>query len=516
MSARRFSSSSRRARALASAALVLSLGGCDLGVRLSGVALDTVGRKVEEPPPPVEPPVVAADPLGPKPTLEPPASFEPAAPVVFRTASGLSVWLVERPALPLVAFSLVVPTGALSDPAGKPGTMQLAVDMMDEGAGKRGAVELSDALADLGASLSLGVSHDASYVELSALSRNLEPSFALFADVVARPRFEPKELRRVHRLWKDNLAKRGDDPSAVGSLVAASLLYGSGPGYGQPASGLYSKADAVDLASVRAAYERAFRPEQATLVVVGRADRARVEALVEAHLGGWKAKGPLPAPPVPSKPRAERPKLVLVDRPGSVQSVIVTVRDGVPSGDERAPLLELLNTALGGSFTSRLNLNLREAKGWTYGVRSAFTRTRGQGAFVVRTSVEAKHTADAVREILGELGSMAEEGLAPAEVDKVKAQDRAELVEAYETVSGTASRLASLLAAGLPPGFDAAATRLRQGSTREDLARLARAQLHPSACSIVIVGDASTVTKQLAEAGLPAPERWSNEGQPLR
>jgi predicted Zn-dependent peptidase len=347
------------------------------------------------------------------------------------------------------------------------------------------------------------------------LKSKFDVAFGVLCDVVKAPRFEQKDFTRVKKLYKNALKKRLSDPESVAAAVTMRELYGEKSPYGHPVSGYLSKADALDVSGVKAAWEKTFRPDRLTLIVVGQITRPEVEKALAANLGEWKPKGEaLPAPklgPVAS----ERARIVLVDRPKAVQTVVVVARDGVAASDARASGLQLVNAALGGSFTSRLNTNLREEKNWTYGIGSTFTMSRGQGAFYVRTSVETQYTGRAVKEILGELTKISDQGLTDAELGKVKALDRADLVETYETGSGTASRLAALVAAGLPPGFDAAATRLRQNSSKVELARLAKEQLGPQGMTIVLVGDRAEVEKQLADEGLGAPELAGPEGQRL-
>jgi predicted Zn-dependent peptidase len=206
--------------------------------------------------------------------------------------------------------------------------------------------------------------------------------------------------------------------------------------------------------------------------------------------------------------------VVLVDRPDAPQSVIAVVREGVTASDPNAPLLDLVNTALGGSFTSRLNQDLREEHGWSYGAGSAFTETRGLGAFVARASVVTEATGKALKAMLADLDKMATAGMLDEEVSKVKAQDRADLVQAYESNGRIARRLATLAILGLGPGFDATASHARQEADKGALDKLA-SRVAPGAASIIVVGPARLVTPQLAEAGLGAPALWDADGAPL-
>jgi zinc protease len=249
-------------------------------------------------------------------------------------------------------------------------------------------------------------------------------------------------------------------------------------------------------------------------VVAGDVTRAELAPLIEASLGAWRAPATPPAPEPAVTLRASPPRLVLVDRPDAPQSVIAVVRAGVTAGDPTAPLLDLVNTALGGSFTSRLNQDLREAHGWSYGAASAFTETRGRGAFLARAAVVTEATGPALSAMLADLDKMAAAGLTDEEVAKVKAQDRADLVQAYESVAGISRRLATLATLGLGAGFDAQASRARQAASKAELDKLATA-VGPSGATIVVVGPSSAVAPQLAAAGLGQPEAWDPEGAPL-
>ncbi len=490
--------------------------GLVLGVLLAGCE-ETVPPPVTPPPPPAptaEPTAQAVDPLGAKPALEAPAVFVPPAPEVFRTANGITVWLLERHTLPMVSMTLTLPYGAASDPKGKEGLAYITADMLDEGAGKRNALELSTAVNDLGASLGTGAGPDGSTVSLTVLKKNFRPALDLFSDVVVRPRFDAKEWKRVSGLWRNNLAKRAQDPSSVARVVMGAVLYGRDSAYGHPSDGLVSTAARVDLPAVKAFYGAHFRPDKATLVVAGDVTRAELASAALAALGTWKA-GAKPAEPDPEVTlRANPPRLVLVDRPKAPQSVIAVVRDGVAASDPRAPLLELLNTALGGSFTSRLNQDLREEHGWSYGAGSAFVEARRKGMFVARASVVTDSTGKALVATLADLDKMATSGLTPEELDKVKAQDRAELVQTYESVGGISGRLGKLATLGLGAGFDAQASRARQAASKVDLDALAAA-VSPARATIVVVGPSELVGPQLAAAGLGQPELWDPEGVPL-
>lgn len=466
------------------------------------------------------PPPAAPDALGPKPALAAPKAFDPPAPQVFTTANGMTVWLLERRALPLVAVTLAIPTGAAADLKEAQGLAWITASMLDEGAGTRSAVQISTAIDDLGGSLTTNATLDGSFANLSVLKKNFGAAFKIFSDVVARPKLDAKEWKRVSDLWKNDLKKRASDADEVARVVAPAALFGSDTPYGHPVDGRTATAEKISLATVKSFYTSAWRPDQATLVVAGDITKDEVlKAIDQGALKAWKApKTPKLAPVVPPPPPAGSLRLVLVNRPAdAAQSMIAVMREGVAASDPRAPLLDLVNTALGGSFTSRLNQNLREEHGWTYGAGSRFAETRGLGSFTARASVVTEATGPALEQMLLELNKMATAGLSDDELAKVLAQDRAELVQSYEGVSGIAGRLAKLSMLGLPPEFDASASRARQQATRAHLGELARA-VDPKATTIVVVGPRAAVLPQLAAIKLPgglklpAPELWDAEG----
>jgi predicted Zn-dependent peptidase len=470
------------------------------------------------------PPAPAVDVLGPKPTLGAPKPFTPPQVDVFQTKNGLTVWLVERHGLPIVSVSLVVQGGSASDPADKPGLANITTDMLDEGAGKRSAVEVSSAINDLGATMSLGAGTDGTLVALTVLKKNFDAAFDIFSDVVARPRLEDKEWKRVSELWRNDLKKRADQPMSVSRVVNAAVLYGPGTPYGHPSDGLLEGAAKIDLPAVKRFYADAFRPDRSVMVVAGDITRKEVTDLVDRSLGAWKAPagaakakadvGKAAAAFTP-RPANARPKVVLVDRPGAPQSVIAVLREGVAATDPDAARLDLVNTVLGGSFTSRLNQNLREEHHWAYGAGSSFHEMRGTGPFVAIASVETPATGLALKEMIGELQKMASAGLSAEDLEKAKAHDRAELMQTYETVSGISRRLSALARLSLPPGHDLEASRARQSAKLEDVLALAKKYVDPAPATIVVIGPRGEVVPQLAAIGLAEPEAWDPEGKPL-
>jgi predicted Zn-dependent peptidase len=461
------------------------------------------------------PPLAPPDPLGARPAVAPPAAWTPPVPVTYERKGGTKVWLLERHALPLVSVQIVVPAGAAADPVDKAGLALATANMLDEGAGKRGALELARAVDDLGASLSTGAVQDYAFVQLTTLTKNLAPALGLWGDVVARPTFSAVEWKRVHDLWMNDLKARQSDAEAVAAVVLQKVAFPSGHPYAHPAEGTLASAAKVSLDDVKRFYAAQWRPDRATVVVVGDVTKEQLEPLLDKALAGWTApKGKAPEPPAWAEGglgiRTRR--VVVVDRPDAPQSVIAMVAPGVAAGDTDAAGLVRVNGALGGSFTSRLNQDLREEHGWSYGARSRFSFSRMRGLFAAQAAVQTDHTGDALKAMIADVGAMAEAGLRREEVDKTRLLARADLVEAYEGVAGAARRVSRMAGVGLPPDHDAKASARIFALGGDELAKLARSYMDPAGADIVIVGPRTKIAPQLEAIGLKDLEARGPEG----
>jgi len=468
-------------------------------------------------PPPARPAAPPADPLGPKPEVLPPPPFSPPTPAVFQIAGGMTVWHLERHALPLVALALAVPSGSSADPPGSEGLAFATAGMLDEGAGSLGAIELAQAVDMLGASLTTGATQDMSFAELFVLKRNLAQGLPLLADVVARPRFDDREWRRVHDLWSNDLKARTKDPQAVSGVVTLASLFGAGTPYGHPVSGTIASAKKIDLATVKRFYASAWRPERSVVVAVGDVTRSELTTLLEGAFGGWKpAAPPMTAAAAPARAAAKAPpRIVVVDRPDAPQSVIALIRPGVPAGDKDVPALVRANIALGGSFTSRLNQDLREEHGWSYGASSRVMAARSAGAVIASAAVFTDKTGDALKAMLADVDAFAKKGLSDEESFKTQVQARSDVVEDYERVERTALLLAKDAALGLPADHEAKASALRDAATKADLDRIAATYMDPKDAVIVVVGPHAKLAPQLDALGLTKAELRDAEGNAI-
>jgi zinc protease len=468
-------------------------------------------------PPPVASvasPAAPVDPLGPRPPLPPPPPFVPPVPVTYTRPNGMTVWLLERHALPIVSIQVVVPAGAASDPEGKGGLALAAANMLDEGAGTRGALDISRDVDRLGATLSTGAYADYAFAAITTLKKNLAPASAILGDVIVKPTFSAVEWKRVHDLWLNDLRERASEPDAVAGVVSLRQLYGNDP-YGHPTNGTLKSAARVTLEDAKKFYATSWRPDRATVVVAGDVTRAELDPLLDQVLGAWKAPKAEPTTLLAlGQKDATKPgqRVVVVDRADAPQSVIALVRFGVAANDPEAAALVRVNTALGGSFTSRLNQDLREEHGWSYGARSRFSFNKRKGLFSAQAAVHTEHTGEALKAMIADVEAIAHEGLTDEEVEKTRLIARGELVDAFESVEAAARRLARNAGVGLPADHEAKAALALDRATKDDLRKLAAAHVDPKNAIIVIVGPRAKLQPQLEKIGITAVETSGPEG----
>jgi zinc protease len=462
-------------------------------------------------------PAVPADPLGPRPETPPPAVYAPPSPTVTKAANGIVVWLLERHSVPVVSCDLTVPSGASSDPPGLGGLAYATANMLDEGAGTRGALDLARAIDDLGAHIQTDANADASFVSVSVAKRNFAKAFALFADVVARPRFEAAEYKRVKDLWHNELLQREKDPDATARVVYRVALFGPEHPYGHPWDGTPRSAEAVTLDAIKRFYASAWRPDRAILVCAGDVTAEEVGKAIESALGAWKAPAPPPpAPLVPPPPAGPWPRLVLVDRPDAPQAVIAAIKPGITATSADLPALWRTNDAIGGSFTSRLNQDLREEHGYTYGARSRYSISRGTGQVVSWANVVTEKTGDALAAMLADLRKFADAGMTDDEAARTRFQARGDLVNVYETVEGIAGHLAADASLGLPPDYEATSSRDRDAADKATLDRLAKQYYDPAGAIVVVVGPRAKVQPMIDKLGLPPAQMRDAEGRVVK
>lgn len=424
-----------------------------------------------------------------------------------RLANGLDVWTVQHRELPVLTLLLLVPHGSASDPPDRPGLASLTGDMLDEGTGDRSAIDLHDALARIGAELDTDVGADATVVTLTTLARFRDRALPLLADLVVRPRLDQKDFERVRQQRINRLIQLLDLPPAVAERVFARLLYRDHP-YGHLPIGTDASLCAMSLDEVAGFHLRAFRPAGATLIAVGDGTHDELAGACADAFGLWDSAGSSDAAraPVPLPPAQAATRLALVPRAGAAQSELRIGHVAVARDTPDYHALLVLNMILGGQFVSRINLNLREEKGYTYGARTGFDFRRGRGPFVLQVSVQTAVTADAIRESLHELEAIrGDRPPTPEELDLARAALTRGHPRNFETAEQVARALSQLALYGLPDDyFEQFVPRISAVGAAE-VSRAAERYLDPPRLLTLVVGDREAIERELEGLGLGDP-----------
>lgn len=435
--------------------------------------------------------------LGPAPTLTVPRLQTGAL------ANGPAIRLVEQRELPLVQIILSVAGGARLD-RDDPGLISFVANLLDEGAGTRDANALQGELAFLGASLSTGASWDATTISLKVSRRNLDAALDLMADVALRPTFAATEVNRQRDLRLAALLQQRDQPTALAGLATSQTLFPEGHPYRRSAGGDSAATARLDSVMVRTAYRGTIRPERATFYVVGDITLDEARTALERRFGGWRATGEerRPAPVLVTARRASGVQLVLIDKPGAAQSVINVVAPGVErtTGDYAA--IEVMNTILGGSFSSRLNTLLRETKGYTYGISSGFAYRPLPGPFTVSTAVRTDVTDSSLVDIFRELRTIRDTPASEAELERAKAYLGLAVPGDLETIGQVASEVATLALWNLPIDYLTEYVQRVGQVSAANVQRVARSFVPAENAWVIVVGDLAKIREPIERLGL--------------
>ena len=367
-------------------------------------------------------------------------------------SNGLEVLVVERRAVPAVDLSLQLDAGYTSDRTSLAGAASLAMDMLDEGTSQRSALEISDELARLGATLATDAQLDISTVSMSALAENLEASLDLFADVILRPAFAADEVERRKKQRIAAIQREKAQPVTMGLRVLPRLLYGEEHVYGLPFTGSGTEESVAAITrDVLLDYHRTwFKPGNATLIAVGATTADELVRLLEPRLAGWQP-GSAPASEIATVEPRERAAVYLIDKPDSVQSVIFAAALMPPKANPDEIAIEGMNDVLGGSFTSRINMNLREDKHWSYGARTTIPDARGQRPFYVMAPVQTDKTSESMAEVKREIDQIVgEHPPTAAELETIKKQNILTLSGRWETGRAILQGLGEIVQFDLP------------------------------------------------------------------
>ncbi len=416
-------------------------------------------------------------------------------------SNGLKIILAERPSIPQVHFRLLVDAGYAADQSAAAGTASMALDMMDEGTKTRNALEISDELALLGAELETGSNLDMSSVSLSALKENLDKSLDLFADVILNPSFPPEELERLRKQRLARIQQEKVRPVTMALRVFPTLLYGEGHAYGNPLTGsgteeTVQKMKREDLIKF---HQEWFKPNHATLIVVGATTLAEIQPKLEKLFATWKA-GDVPTKNISTVGLPEKSRVYIMDRPGSIQSVILAAHIVPPKANPQEIAIETVNTVLGGDFTSRINMNLREDKHWSYGALTLLWDARGQRPYLVYASVQTDKTKESLGEIQTELdGILGNKPVSDHELERAKASETLTLPGRWETMSAVADSIGEIVRFGLSDDYFNTFSQRVRALGLDDVNGVAKKVIHPENLVWVVVGDREKIEPGIRE-----------------
>jgi predicted Zn-dependent peptidase len=430
--------------------------------------------------------------------------------------NGLRVLMVERHDLPIVSARLVVSGGAGDGIANRPGLMSFLGAMLEQGTKTRNALQISDDYEAIGANHGAWVDWDSGGVSIRVLSDRLDAGLALMADVGLNPTFPEAEIERLRTRRLASIQSEKSSPGAIASNAVAAALFGRAHPYGHNISGEEADAKKLTRAELVQAYDRLFNPRNAALVVAGDVTADTLLPKLEATFGAWKNK---PGTAVHKSPTtrtkaATDKRIVFVDRPGA-QSQVQIVRTGVPYSVKDREAYGVANAIIGGMFSSRVNMNLREKNAYTYGARSYFSMRHGAGPFVVAAAVVADKTGPAVKEALAELDGMRREGPTEEELALAKESIRLAMPSRFESVADVTGAASDIVVYDLPLDEYEKRPARYDAVTAADVKRVAAEYFDPNAMTIIVVGDKKTVLPQLEPLGLGAIDERDAYGNPV-
>ncbi|MEO8337154.1 MAG: pitrilysin family protein [bacterium] len=444
----------------------------------------------------VAPPTATLD-LTKPPMLGAPPTLSVPSIVTRQLANGLKIIVVEQHELPLADMLLQVRTGGEADPAGKPGAAGLTSSMLMEGTTSRTSLQIDDQQAFLGVTIGAGSGWEQSTVSLHTPTAQLDSAMLLLADIVLHPAFPAADLERVRKARLTALQQQRDRGPAIADRAYAAALYGSDNAYGRPLAGTELSIAALTRNDLMKFYGTFYRPNNATLLVVGDVKPDDIERRAQVLFGTW-ARAEVPSVMAANAASAKTTTLVLVDKPGAAQSSFRLGGIGAARSTKDFFALQVMNTLLGGSFGSRLNQNLREKHGYTYGASSGFSYRRSAGPFTAAAEVVTSKTDSALVEFMREMAAI-RDTVPSDELERAKRYLQLGLPQGFETTRGIAGQLLPLVTYDIPLDFYNTAVQRIGAVTQADIQRVAREYIDPAKLTVVIVGD-----KKVIEPGLRA------------
>lgn len=432
---------------------------------------------------------------GPEPKLHLPT------PKTFAAANGMKVYLIEEHALPVVSASLVTLAGGEDNPTDKPGLAAFAARMLTEGTTTRSSTQLANDIAQIGASLGSSASMDSATVSVGALSNNTSGALELLSDVALHPAFKTEEVERIRKQRLIAILQEGDEPVASALRVGQKVLYGEQP-YGFRDVGTTASVKATTQSDLSSFWAAHYTPKDAALVLAGDFTESEAKQMADKYFGGWNGGGEGAAAHLPPAPVAPERRIVIVDKPGSPQTTLLAVGLGVPRNTPDYAAIREMNSILGGLFSSRINMNLREKNGYTYGARSGFFFYRNGGPGFAFAQVRTDVTGPATHELFSELNRIHTDPATPEELKLAKDQALRSLPGSFETVGSESALMSELFTYGLSNDYFQKLPAAYEAVTPEMIAKAARDYIHPENMVVVAVGDRAKIQPDLEKLNL--------------
>jgi predicted Zn-dependent peptidase len=438
----------------------------------------------------------------------------------FRLRNGLPVILAQRPGVPVARVSLLFDAGYVADRGRKLGTSSFAMSMLDEGTKQLDSLAIADRAESLGASLAAGSSLDNSFAAVSALTEHLDESLQLFADVVRNPQFPPGEIDRVRKEWIAAIAREKTSPETLAYRILPPLIYGEAHPYAIPFTGSGTEASIGSLTrdDLVAFHRDWIRPDNATLIVTGDVAAETLLPMLEKHFGDWRAPASArPARSIPGAVRTTAPRVFLIDKPDAIQTNILVGQLMAPGTAPNRLEIGTMNDVLGGTFTSRINMNLREDKHWSYGARSSLPDALGERPWLLSAPVQTDKTIDAIREIRRELAEFL--GSRPAtaeEIAKIRNSDVRALPGQYETNAAVSGAIAEMLTFKRPDDYVRTLKARIEAQTDDGVRAAATESLDPARMTWVVIGDLSKIEQPIRDLKIGEVSVLDADGRVLR
>ena len=422
------------------------------------------------------------------------------SPKKFALPNGLQVYLVEAHHLPIASANLVLRSGSAADPKATPGLAGFTAAMLDEGTAKREALGIANEIYALGATLATGSTVDGSNASVRAMKQNLAPALSVLSDVVLNPSFPAKEVDRIRNDRLTTFVQQRDQTFQTAIRVMNASLFGPTHPYGHTVLGTEDALKKISREDLVRFYKSSYSPKNAALILVGDLTEAEARKLATDAFGAWKGSGTAPAAP-PSGVTASS-RVVIVDKPGSPQTAVLAGQFGVKRSDPDYEKLDVMNTVMGGLFSSRINLNLREDKGYSYGAFSFIGQNRGVGALMAGAAVRSDVTGPSIDEVLKEVTKMKAAGVTAEELKMAKESITRSLPANFETSFSTAGTLASIYLFDLPLNYYETLPARIDAITAADVSVVAKKHLAPERMLVVAVGDKKVIEPQIAKLSL--------------